>query len=104
VAALASCSTQAREHDPDPIATTVEAPEEVRDRILLAARYIPIDQLGTCDDADFAPYADDTTTARDLAFAKIQARVRGTALVPGPRLVGPHGVVDIGCTRSNIQR
>ncbi|MFI1416338.1 cobalamin-independent methionine synthase II family protein [Streptomyces sp. NPDC020707] len=64
----------------DPIGTTVETPEEVRDRVLLAARYIPLDQLGTCDDAGFAPYADDTSTSRDLAFAKIEARVRGTAL------------------------
>jgi 5-methyltetrahydropteroyltriglutamate--homocysteine methyltransferase len=64
----------------DPISTTVETPEEVRDRVLLAAHYIPVDQLGTCDDAGFSPYADDTSTSRDLAFAKIEARVRGTAL------------------------
>ncbi|GGW94937.1 5-methyltetrahydropteroyltriglutamate--homocysteine methyltransferase [Streptomyces noursei] len=64
----------------DPISTTVETPEEVRDRILLAARYIPVDQLGTCDDAGFSPFADDTSTSLDLAFAKIEARVRGTAL------------------------
>ncbi|WP_328939292.1 cobalamin-independent methionine synthase II family protein [Streptomyces tauricus] len=64
----------------DPIGTTVETPDEVRDRVLLAARYIPLDQLGTCDDVGFAPYADDTSTSRDLAFAKIEARVRGTAL------------------------
>ncbi|MFI8520972.1 cobalamin-independent methionine synthase II family protein [Streptomyces sp. NPDC085481] len=64
----------------DPISTTVETPEEVRDRVLLASRYIPVDQLGTCDDAGFSPYADDTSTSRDLAFAKIEAHVRGTAL------------------------
>ena len=64
----------------DPIGTTVETPEEVRDRVLLAARYIPVDQLGTCDDCGFAPFADDTSTSRDLAFAKIEARVRGTEL------------------------
>ncbi|MCJ1676242.1 hypothetical protein MTF65_02470 [Streptomyces sp. APSN-46.1] len=64
----------------DPTQPTVETPEEVRDRILLAARYLPVDQLGTCDDAGFAPYADDTSTSRDLAFAKIDARVRGTEL------------------------
>ncbi|MFI9581857.1 cobalamin-independent methionine synthase II family protein [Streptomyces sp. NPDC052236] len=64
----------------DPISSTVETPEEVRDRVLLAARYIPVDQLGTCDDCGFSPFADDTSTSRDLAFAKIDARVRGTAL------------------------
>ncbi|MCX5238997.1 cobalamin-independent methionine synthase II family protein [Streptomyces prunicolor] len=64
----------------DPIDPRVETAEEVRDRVLLAARYLPVDQLGTCDDAGFAPYADDTSTSRDLAFAKIEARVRGTAL------------------------
>ncbi|MER5757133.1 cobalamin-independent methionine synthase II family protein [Streptomyces sp. NPDC002088] len=64
----------------DPIGTTVETHEEVRDRILLAARYIPVDQLGTCDDCGFSPFADDTSTSRNLAFAKIDARVRGTAM------------------------
>ncbi|MFD0369424.1 5-methyltetrahydropteroyltriglutamate--homocysteine methyltransferase [Streptomyces sp. NPDC127114] len=64
----------------DPLSTTVETSEEVRDRVLLAARHIPVDQLGTCDDAGFSPFADDTSTSRDLAFAKIEARVRGTAL------------------------
>lgn len=64
----------------DPISTTAETPEEVRDRVLLAARYIPVDQLGTCDDCGFSPFADDTSTSRDLAFAKIEARVRGTEL------------------------
>jgi 5-methyltetrahydropteroyltriglutamate--homocysteine methyltransferase len=64
----------------DPISTTVETPEQVRDRVLLAARYIPIDQLGTCDDCGFSPFADDTATPRDVAFAKISARLEGTAL------------------------
>jgi 5-methyltetrahydropteroyltriglutamate--homocysteine methyltransferase len=47
---------------------------------LLAARHIPIDQLGTTDDCGFAPFCDDTSTSRDTAFAKIRARVEGTAL------------------------
>jgi 5-methyltetrahydropteroyltriglutamate--homocysteine methyltransferase len=64
----------------DPIGTTAETPEQVRDRVLLAARYIPVDQLGTCDDCGFSPFADDTSTSRELAFAKIGARVQGTAL------------------------
>jgi 5-methyltetrahydropteroyltriglutamate--homocysteine methyltransferase len=64
----------------DPIGATVETPEEVRDRVLLAARYIPVEQLGTCDDCGFAPFCDDTTTSRETAFEKIRARVRGTEL------------------------
>jgi 5-methyltetrahydropteroyltriglutamate--homocysteine methyltransferase len=64
----------------DPIDPVVETAEQVRDRVLLAAEYIPVDQLGTCDDCGFAPFADDTSTARDLAFAKIAARVEGTRL------------------------
>ncbi|WP_245790620.1 cobalamin-independent methionine synthase II family protein [Streptomyces monashensis] len=64
----------------DPIDPRVETPEEVRDRVVRAARHIPVDQLGTCDDAGFAPFADDTSTSRETAFAKIRARVEGTAL------------------------
>jgi 5-methyltetrahydropteroyltriglutamate--homocysteine methyltransferase len=63
-----------------PIDPRVEAPEEVRDRVLEAAWYIPVEQLGTTDDCGFAPFCDDVSTTRDLAFAKIRARVLGTAL------------------------
>ncbi len=63
-----------------PIDPRVETPEEVRDRVLEAAQYIPVEQLGTCDDCGFSPFCDDTTTSRDTAFAKIRARVDGTAL------------------------
>ncbi|HET6337642.1 MAG TPA: hypothetical protein VFG30_30660 [Polyangiales bacterium] len=63
-----------------PIDPRIESPEEVRDRVLEAAEYIPLDQLGTTDDCGFSPFSDDTSTTRDTAFAKITARVRGTAL------------------------
>jgi len=63
-----------------PIDPRVETPEEVRDRILEAAEYIPLAQLGTTDDCGFSPFSDDTSTTRDTAFAKITARVRGTEL------------------------
>jgi len=63
-----------------PISSRVETPEEIRDRILEVAKYIPIDQLGTTDDCGFSPFSDDTSTSRDTAFAKIRARVLGTAL------------------------
>jgi len=64
----------------DPIDPRVETPEEVRDRVLLAARYLPVERLGTCDDCGFSPFADDTSTSRETAFAKIEARVRGTRM------------------------
>jgi 5-methyltetrahydropteroyltriglutamate--homocysteine methyltransferase len=63
-----------------PIDPRVETPEEVRDRTLEAAEYIPLEQLGTTDDCGFSPFCDDTSTTRDAAFAKIRARVLGTAL------------------------
>jgi 5-methyltetrahydropteroyltriglutamate--homocysteine methyltransferase len=63
-----------------PIDGRIETPEEVRDRVLQAAEYIPIEQLGTTDDCGFSPFSDDTSTSRDTAFAKIRARVLGTAL------------------------
>ncbi|HEV3063046.1 MAG TPA: cobalamin-independent methionine synthase II family protein [Vicinamibacterales bacterium] len=64
----------------DPIDPRVETPEDVRDRVLEAAEYIPIEHLGTCDDCGFSPFCDDTTTTRATAFAKIRARVEGTRL------------------------
>ncbi|GLZ42771.1 cobalamin-independent methionine synthase II family protein [Actinokineospora sp. NBRC 105648] len=64
----------------DPIDPRVETAEEVRDRVLQAASYLPVERLGTCDDCGFAPFADDASTSRDTAFAKIEARVRGTQL------------------------
>ncbi|MFC7219724.1 cobalamin-independent methionine synthase II family protein [Streptomyces polyrhachis] len=64
----------------DPITSRVETPEEVRDRVLEAAEFIPLGQLGTCDDCGFAPFADDKSTPRDTAFAKIRARVLGTRM------------------------
>jgi len=64
----------------DPIDPAIETPEQVRDRVLEAASFLPIAQLGTTDDCGFAPFADDTSTGRDTAFAKIRARVEGTAL------------------------
>jgi 5-methyltetrahydropteroyltriglutamate--homocysteine methyltransferase len=64
----------------DPIDPKVETAQEVRDRVLEAAELIPLGQLGTCDDCGFSPFGDDTSTARDTAFAKIQARVEGTRL------------------------
>jgi 5-methyltetrahydropteroyltriglutamate--homocysteine methyltransferase len=58
----------------------VETPELVCERVMQAAEYIPLDQLGSTDDCGFSPFEDDTSTGRDLAFAKIKARVLGTQM------------------------
>lgn len=64
----------------DPIDTRVERPEEVCERILEAAEILGPNILGTTDDCGFSPFGDDISTARDIAFAKIRARVEGTRL------------------------
>ena len=64
----------------EPIDPRIETAETVRDRLLEAAEFIPAAQLGSTDDCGFAPFCDDTSTSRDTAFAKIRARVAGTAL------------------------
>jgi 5-methyltetrahydropteroyltriglutamate--homocysteine methyltransferase len=58
----------------------IETPDIVRDRVLAAAKVIPLDQFGTTDDCGFSPFCDDMTTTRETAFAKIRARVLGTQL------------------------
>jgi 5-methyltetrahydropteroyltriglutamate--homocysteine methyltransferase len=64
----------------DPISPRIETPEEVRDRVLEAAEFIPLESLGTTDDCGFSPFADDSSTSRDTAFRKIRSRVEGTEL------------------------
>jgi 5-methyltetrahydropteroyltriglutamate--homocysteine methyltransferase len=64
----------------DVINENVESVETVRDCVLTAAEYIPVAQIGTTDDCGFSPFSDDIVTARSTAFAKIEARVRGTKM------------------------
>jgi len=64
----------------DVIDPRVEPADEIRDRVLEAAEFIPLGQLGTTDDCGFAPFSDDASRSRDTAFAKIRARVAGTQL------------------------
>jgi 5-methyltetrahydropteroyltriglutamate--homocysteine methyltransferase len=64
----------------DPINRGIESPEEVRNRVIEAAEIIPVSSLGTTDDCGFSPFADDTSTSRETAFAKIRSRVEGTAM------------------------
>ncbi|KAG4443532.1 hypothetical protein IFR05_001005 [Cadophora sp. M221] len=65
----------------------VESPEEIRDVLLLAAKYIPEDQLGATDDCGSSPFSIDykpkyggADYAREIAFMKIANRVKGVAL------------------------
>jgi methionine synthase II (cobalamin-independent) len=65
----------------------VETPAEVRDDLLLAAKYIPKQRLGSTDDCGFSPFSIDMKpkhgspdVARDIAFQKISARIQGTKL------------------------
>ncbi len=58
----------------------IETPQEVSELILEASEFIPVNRLGTTDDCGFSPFADDVSTARETAFAKIKARIEGTAL------------------------
>jgi hypothetical protein len=64
----------------DPIDPFVESVSTIRAHVLEAAKILPVEQLGTTDDCGFAPFADDTSTARETAFAKIRARIEGTEL------------------------
>jgi 5-methyltetrahydropteroyltriglutamate--homocysteine methyltransferase len=64
----------------NPIDSNIETPEIVRDRVIQAAKFIPVNQLGTTDDCGFSPFVDDFSTSRDIAFSKIKARVEGTKL------------------------
>lgn len=78
----------------NPTSPKLETPEEVRDQLVKAARFIPPELLGSTDDCGFSPYIIDEKPrhgspdfARDVAFAKIAARVRGT-LLAGEELNG----------------
>ena len=62
----------------DPIDPRVETADEVKQRVLQAAKFIPLEHLGTTDDCGFSPFVDDSSTLREIAFSKIRARVEGT--------------------------
>ena len=64
----------------DVLNPAIETKEQVRDRVLEAAAYLPLNQLGTTDDCGFSPFCDDVSTSREAAFAKIKARIEGTKL------------------------
>ncbi|MBK0420894.1 hypothetical protein JD292_02210 [Leucobacter sp. CSA2] len=87
----------------NPTSPKLETAEEVRDQLVRAARFIPADRLGSTDDCGFSPYLIDEKPrhgspdfARDVAFAKIAARVRGTALASDELRGGASAAPDGG--------
>ncbi|MHA3683969.1 hypothetical protein ACXR2W_06920 [Leucobacter sp. HY1908] len=71
----------------DPTNPKLETDREIAEQLVRAARFVPPAQLGSTDDCGFSPYLIDEKPrhgspdfARDVAFAKIAARVRGTTI------------------------
>jgi len=66
---------------------TVETPEQIRDELVTAAKYIPVERLGATDDCGYSPFSRDEKPAhgspdfaRDIAMQKIANRVEGARL------------------------
>jgi methionine synthase II (cobalamin-independent) len=64
-----------------------ESPQEIADQLIRAANFIDKNQLGSTDDCGYSPFSIDEKPnygspdyARDVAFAKIKARVEGSRL------------------------
>jgi methionine synthase II (cobalamin-independent) len=71
----------------NPLDPTVETPEQIRDELVTAAKYIPVERLGATDDCGFSPFSRDVKPkhgspdfARDIAMQKIAARLEGVQL------------------------
>ncbi len=72
----------------NPLSPEVESAEEVRDRLVTAAKYIPKERLGATDDCGFSPFSRDLKPghggdpdfARDVAMQKITNRVKGAQM------------------------
>jgi methionine synthase II (cobalamin-independent) len=71
----------------NPLTPEVETPEQVRDDLVTAAKYIPIERLGATDDCGFSPFSRDVKPkhgspdfARDVAMQKIASRLKGVQM------------------------
>ncbi len=71
----------------NPLTPDVETPEQVKEDLLTAAKYIPVERLGATDDCGFSPFSRDEKPkhgspdfARDVAMQKISARLEGVRL------------------------
>lgn len=71
----------------NPLDPKIETPEQIRDDLVTASKYIATDQLGATDDCGFSPFSIDVKPkhggpdfARDIAFQKITNRIKGVEL------------------------
>ncbi len=71
----------------NPLDPEVETPEQVRDDLVTAAKYIPVERLGATDDCGFSPFSRDVKPkhgspdfARDVAMQKISNRIKGAQM------------------------
>ena len=71
----------------NPLNPRVETAEEVCDQLVAAAEHISKEQLGSTDDCGFSPFSIDVKPnhgspdyARDVAFQKIESRIKGTTM------------------------
>jgi len=71
----------------NPLSPEVETAEQVKDELVTAAKYIPVERLGATDDCGFSPFSRDVKPshgspdfARDVAMQKISARIEGARL------------------------
>jgi methionine synthase II (cobalamin-independent) len=71
----------------NPLTPEVETPEQVKDDLVTAARYIPVERLGATDDCGFSPFSRDEKPkhgspdyARDVAMEKISNRIEGARM------------------------
>ena len=71
----------------NPLSPDVETAEQVKNDLVTAAKYIPVERLGATDDCGFSPFSRDVKPkhgspdfARDVAMQKIAARLEGVRL------------------------
>ena len=71
----------------NPLSPEVETAEQVKNELVTAAKYIPVERLGATDDCGFSPFSRDEKPkhgspdfARDIAMQKISARLEGAKM------------------------
>jgi methionine synthase II (cobalamin-independent) len=71
----------------NPLTPEVETAEQVKNDLVTASKYIPVERLGATDDCGFSPFSRDEKPkhgspdfARDVAMQKISARLEGARL------------------------
>jgi methionine synthase II (cobalamin-independent) len=71
----------------NPLTPEVETPEQVKNDLITASKYIPVERLGATDDCGFSPFSRDEKPkhgspdfARDVAMQKISARLEGARM------------------------